>query len=100
MGQNQSHTGNMKGQKYAFQLKMSHKMNFFCFKLTCRELMPYPWHCPSTVHDVPRLCLLGIGGAPYISHKINIFTFSTSSLRSPAHSTSYYVRRFDKSRAL
>ena len=55
----------------------------------CRELMPYPWRCPASVvclttrnnkdiksifgadvHHVPELSLLGIGGAPYISHKI------------------------------
>ena len=33
----------------------------------------------ANVHHVPGLCLLGIGGAPYISHKImaqkRIFTF-------------------------
>ena len=48
----------------------------------------------------PGLWLLRIGGAPYISHKIMtqklIFTFLTSSLRSPADGTSYFARRFSK----
>ena len=39
--------------------------------------------------------LLGIGGAPYISHKIwlknEIFIFSSSSLKPPADGASYYV---------
>ena len=51
----------------------------------------------ANVYHVPGLCLLGIGGAPYISHKImaknHIFTFLTSSLKQPAGGTSYYARR-------
>ena len=45
---------------------------------------------------VPGLCLLGIGGTPYISHKIMAqkpnFTFSTSSLKPPSDGASYYAR--------
>ena len=92
--------------------------------------MPYPWRCPSSVvrrvssvstittknnkdiksifganvHHVPGLCLLGIGGAPYISHKIMAqkpnFQFSTSSLKPPADGASYYARRFPRPRPL
>ena len=47
-------------------------------------------------YHVPGLCLLDIGGAPYISHKImarnRIFTFLTSSLEQPASGASYYAR--------
>ena len=47
-------------------------------------------------YHVPGMCLLGIGGAPYISHKIMArkphFTFLTSSLKQPAGGASYYSR--------
>ena len=57
------------------------------------------------VHNVPGLCLLGIGGAPYISHKImaqkpNFHIFSTSSLKPPADGALYYARRFPRPRPL
>ena len=56
------------------------------------------------VHHVPGLCLLGIGVAPYISHKIIAqkpnFIFSTSSLKPPADGASYYARRFPGTRPL
>ena len=58
----------------------------------------------ANVHHVSGLCLLGIGGAPYISHKImalnQIFTFSTSSLKPPADGGSYYAGRFPRPRPL
>ena len=58
----------------------------------------------ANVHHVPGLCLLGIGGAPYISHKIiaqnQIFIFSTSSLKPPTDGASYYARRFPRPRSL
>ena len=54
----------------------------------------------ANVHHVPGLCLLGIGGAPFISHKImaqnHILTFLTSSLKPPADGASYYTIRFSK----
>ena len=92
--------------------------------------MPYPWRRPSfvvgrvssvstittrnnldiksifgaNVHHFPGLCLLGFGGAPYISHKITAqkqnFTFSNSSLKPPAGGASYYARRFPRPRPL
>ena len=56
------------------------------------------------VYHVPGLCLLGMGGAPYISHKImaqnQIFTFLTSSLKPPAAGASYYAIRFPIPRPL
>ena len=56
----------------------------------------------ANVYHVPGLYLLGIGGAPYISHKIiaqnHIFSFSTSSLKQPAGGISYYAGRLPKSR--
>ena len=58
----------------------------------------------ANVHHVPGLCLLGIGGAPYISRKIMAhkpnFQFSTSSLKPPADGASYYARRFPRPRPL
>ena len=52
---------------------------------------------------VPGLCLLVIGGAPYINHKIMARKplcsyFSTSFLKQPAGGASYYARRLSKSR--
>ena len=56
----------------------------------------------ANVYHVSGLCLLGIGGAPYIVHKImaqnHIFTFLTSSLKQPAGGASYYIRRMLKLR--
>ena len=59
----------------------------------------------ANVYDVPGLCLLSIGGAPYISHKImarkpyfHIFTFSTSSLKQQVGGASCYTRRLLKPR--
>ena len=50
----------------------------------------------ANVHHVPRLCVLGIGGAPYISLQIMAqkpySTFLTSSLKLPADGGSYYVQ--------
>ena len=55
----------------------------------------------ANVYHVPGLCLLGIGDAPYISHKImaqnHIFTFSTS-LKPATGGASYYASRFPKPR--
>ena len=49
----------------------------------------------ANVHHVPRLCLLGIGGAPTLVIKLwpknQIFTFLTSSLKPPADGASYYA---------
>ena len=50
------------------------------------------------VYHVPGLCLLGIGGAPYISH-INMagkpyFKILTCSLKPPADGVSCYARIF------
>ena len=58
----------------------------------------------ANVHHVPGLCLLGIGGAPTLAIKLwlknHSFTFLTSSLKPPADGTSYYTRRFSKSRTI
>ena len=58
----------------------------------------------ANVHHDPGLCLLGIGGVPYIRHKIiarkpyfQIFDFS---LKQPACGASYYARRLPKPRPL
>ena len=60
--------------------------------------------CSETTRHLPGLCLLGIGGAPYISHKImaqkpnfHIFDFF---LKPPADGASYYARRFPRPRPL
>ena len=49
---------------------------------------------------VPGLCLLGIGGTPYISHKIMAqkpnFHISITSLKPPEDGASYYVCRFPR----
>ena len=51
----------------------------------------------TNVYHVHGLCLLGIGGSHYISHKLLfencIFTFSTSSLKQPAGGTLYYYTK-------
>ena len=56
----------------------------------------------ANVYHVPGLCLLGIGGAPYVSHKMMTgkpyFKILTSSLKSPADGASCYARRFPKPR--
>ena len=56
----------------------------------------------ANVHHVSGLCLLGIDGAPYISHKImaqnHIFKFLTSSLKPSVGGASYYARIFPKSK--
>ena len=56
----------------------------------------------ANVYHVPGLCLLGIDGAPYISHKImarksyfRIFHFFSEQ---PAGGASYYTRRLPKPR--
>ena len=71
------------------------------YQLTCGELMPYTWRIPlANVYHVPGLCLLGIGGAPYISHKImaqkpNFLLW----IKPPADGASY-ARRFPRPRPL
>ena len=56
----------------------------------------------ANVYHVPGLGFLGIGGTPYINHKIMApklyFTFSTSSLKQTAFGTSYFARRLHKFR--
>ena len=51
---------------------------------------------------MPGLCLLDIGGAPYIGYNIRppkaLLTFLTSSLKLPIVGTSYYVRIMPDSR--
>ena len=80
--------------------------------------MPYPWHrlssivchlCPPSlpeiikifsgnIYYIPGLCLLGIGGAPYISHKIIAQKTCLTSLKQPACGVSYNARRLPKPR--
>ena len=60
----------------------------------------------ANVYHISGLCLLGIGGTPYISHVyyslvilwLKNHQFSTSSLKLPSDGTSYYARRLPKPR--
>ena len=86
------------------------------FKLTCGVLIPYLWRLSSilcvdgsTSHtklylkcsNLCMLCLLGIGGATYISYEIcfgnHVFTFWTSSLKLPTGGALCCTRRLPNS---
>ena len=95
-----------------FSVKYSELHVQCSFWLNCVELMHVPTRnnkdiksiFGADIHHVPGLRLLGIGGTPYISHKImaqkQIFIFSSFSLKPPADGASYYVWRFNRPRQL